>query len=336
MPFRRHTMKEKTSRRTSKAAREAADKELAELLPTLEAVTAEPEEKQAAMKKSADRARVERATTYTVERVTREIADMQLSISRMLTDLSQQLREESGKLADIRLAIDSENARLKELHDIDGAMVSLKAILEVAAERRATLDADLQQREADLMAAMEAKKEAWKREAAEYEARAKKSRDREEEEYTYRLSLKRRKETDDYASQQSALYKALQEQRAKADQEIEERQRAIVVRESELKDLQMKVERFPQELAAATKQAEQAARSEAQKQAALDAKLVKMETEAEKNITALKIAGLEDLVKRQAGQIEALTKQISTAQAQVQAMAVKAIEGATVTKNVAG
>jgi hypothetical protein len=68
---------------------------------------------------------------YTVERVTREIGDLQLSINRMLTDLSQQLREESGKLAEIRLAIDTENSRLKELHDIDGAMVSLKAILEV-------------------------------------------------------------------------------------------------------------------------------------------------------------------------------------------------------------
>lgn len=69
---------------------------------------------------------------------------------------------------------------------------------------------------------------------------------------------------------------------------------------------------------------------------ALDAKLIKMETEAEKNITALKIAGLEDLVKRLASQIEALTKQLSAAQAQVQAMAVKAIEGAAGMKNAAG
>ena len=92
-----------------------------------------------------------------------------------------------------------------------------------------------------------------------------------------------------------------------------------------MKELEARVERFPQELAAATKQAEQTARSEMQKQAALDAKLVKMETDAEKNVTALKIAGLEDLVKRQAVQLEALTKQLSAAQAQVQAMAVKAI-----------
>ena len=107
------------------------------------------------MKRSADRARVEKTMAYTVERVTREIGDLQLSISRMLTDLSQQLREESGKLAEIRLAIDTENARLKELHDIDAAMVSLKAILEVAAERRAVLEAEINQREADLQAAIE-------------------------------------------------------------------------------------------------------------------------------------------------------------------------------------
>jgi chromosome segregation ATPase len=329
-------MKEKPPRRTSKSAREAAEKELAGLLPTLESVAAEPEEKQDAMKRSADRARVEKTMAYTVERVTREIGDLQLSVSRMLTDLSQQLREESGKLAEIRLAIDTENSRLRELHDIDGAMVSLKAILEVAAERRAALEAELNQREADLHSAMEAKNEDWSREQADHDARTKKGREREEEEYAYKLSLKRRKEADDYAGQQSALQKSLQEQRAKADQEIGDRQRTMATREAEMKDLQMRVDRFPQELAAATKQAEQAARSEAQKQAALDAKLVKMETEAERNITSLKIAGLEDLVKRQAAQLETLTKQLSAAQAQVQAMAVKAIEGAAGMKSTVG
>jgi hypothetical protein len=62
------------------------------------------------------------------------------------------------------------------------------------------------------------------------------------------------------------------------------------------------VERIPQELAAATKQAEQAARSEAQKQAELEAKVARLETDAARNVTALKISGLEDLVKRQAAQ----------------------------------
>jgi chromosome segregation ATPase len=329
-------MKEKPPRRTSKAAREAAEKDLTELLPTLESVTAEPEEKQAAMKRSADRARVERTMTYTVERVTREIGDLQLSISQMLTDLSQQLREESGNLAEVRLAIDTEHARLKELHDIDAAMISLKAILEVGAERRAALEAELNQREVDLQAAIERKNEQWAREQADHDTRTKKAREREEEEYAYKLSLKRRKEADDYAAQQAALQKALQEQHAKADQEIEERQRAMAARETEMKELEARVERFPQELAAATKQAEQAARSEVQKQAALDSKLVKMETEAERNVTALKIAGLEDLVKRQAVQLEALTKQLSAAQAQVQAMAVKAIEGAAGMKSTSG
>jgi chromosome segregation ATPase len=329
-------MKDKSPRRTSKAARDAAEQDLAELLPMLESVTAEPEEKQAAMKKSVDRARVEKTTAYTVERVTREIGDLQLSTSRMLTDLSQQLREESGKLAEIRLAIETENARLKELHDIDGAMVSLKAILEVAAERRAALESELKQQEADLQSSMERRKEEWTREQTEYDTATKRTREREEEEYAYKLSLKRRKETDDHAAQQAAMQKALQDQRAKADLEIGERQRTIAAREGEIKDLQTRVERFPQELAAATKQAEQAARTETLKQAALDAKLIKMETEAERNVTGLKIAGLEDLLKRQTAQVEALTKQLASAQAQVQAMAVRAIEGAAGIKSGAG
>jgi hypothetical protein len=114
-------MKEKPLRRTSKAAREIAQKELTELLPTLEIVAAEPEEKQATMKRSADRARVDKTMAHT---------------------------------------------------------------------------------------------------------------------------------------QQSVLQKALQEQRAKVDQEIEERQRTMTTREAEMRDLHAQVERFPKELTAATKQAE--------------------------------------------------------------------------------
>lgn len=329
-------MKEKSPRRPSKAARETATKDFREILPTIESVSAEPEEKQASMKKSTDRARIEKMAAYTVERVTKEISDLQVSVSRMLSDLSQQLREESSKLAEIRSAIETEQARLKELHDIDAAMVSLRAILEVAAERRETLEADLSRREAELEAAMEQKHEEWGREIAQHEARTKEVHERDEEQYTYKLALKRRKEADDYEVQKAALHATLRDQREKAEQEIEGRRTALAAREKEIEELHARVERFPQELAAASKQAEQSARSEAQKQAELDAKMIKLQTEAEKNVTALKIAGLEDLVKRQAVQLEALTKQLLAAQAQVQAMAVKAIEGAAGLKGTTG
>lgn len=63
---------------------------------------------------------------------------------------------------------------------------------------------------------------------------------------------------------------------------------------------------------------------------------LKMETAAERNVTALKIAGLEVLVKRQAAQLEALTTQLSVAQTPVQIMAVKAIAGAAEMKSAVG
>ncbi len=99
-------MKEKSPHRPSKAARQAAEKEFKEILPTLESVAAEPADKQLSMKKSAERAHVERMSTYTVDRVTKEIGDLQVSVSRLLTDLSQRLREESGRLAEIHSAIE--------------------------------------------------------------------------------------------------------------------------------------------------------------------------------------------------------------------------------------
>jgi chromosome segregation ATPase len=273
---------------------------------------------------------------YTVERVTKEIGDLQVSVNGLLTDLAQRLREESNKLAEIRMAIETERARLKELHDIDASMVSLKAILEVAAESREALEAELARKEAELASVMEQKNEEWKREIIQHEAKTKEAREREEEQYAYKLALKRRKEADEYEIQKSALQVALREQREQAERELEARRGTLAAREKEIEDLKARVERFPQELAAATKQADQAARLEVQKQAELDARLAKLESDAAKNVTALKIAGLEDLVKRQAAQVEALNKQLSLAQAQVQAMAVKAIEGAAGLKSTPG
>lgn len=46
-------------------------------------------------------------------------------------------------------------------------------------------------------------------------------------------------------------------------------------------------------------------------------------------MAALKIAALEDLVAKQTAQIEALTRKLEEANTQVQAIAVKAIEGAS-------
>ncbi len=54
----------------------------------------------------------------------------------------------------------------KELRDTNASMVSLKAILEVAAERRETLEANLARKEAELEGAMGQNHEEWKREIA--------------------------------------------------------------------------------------------------------------------------------------------------------------------------
>lgn len=322
-------MKEDRPRRPRRSAREAAQQELAGLLPAIQSAAADAVDKPAEMKKSLDKTRVDKAATYTVDRVTKDITELQGVVGRTLDDLAQQMVREAEKLAELRSAIDTETARLKELHEIDVTLISLKAVLEVGADRRASLEADLLELQNSVAVSRKRTQEEWEREQQDYEARTKKNREREEEDFVYKLTLKRRKDNDDYAVQQAGLQKALQELRAKAEVEIGERIKTVSARELETKELQAKVERFPQDLAAAVKQAEQMARVEVQKQADLDAKLAKLEVDGDKRLTALKIAGLEESLKRQMLQNEVLGKQLSAAQAQVQAMAVKAIEGAS-------
>lgn len=57
--------------------------------------------------------------------------------------------------------------------------------------------------------------------------------------------------------------------------------------------------------------------------------LLKKEADTEKRLASLQVKTLEDTIGRQAGQIEALQKQMEEAKQQVQDIAVKAIEGAS-------
>lgn len=104
---------------------------------------------------------------------------------------------------------------------------------------------------------------------------------------------------------------------------------AIAAQEAELAELKRKVERFPAELATAVKNAEGTTKSAVLRDIEAQRTLREKEIEGETKVLELKIASLQDVVAKQAAQIEALSKQLTAATAQVQQIAVKAIEGAS-------
>ena len=113
------------------------------------------------------------------------------------------------------------------------------------------------------------------------------------------------------------------------ERELRDREAAVKTQEVEIAELRGKVSGFPPELAAAVEREEKEATSRAETRARQEAQLLAKEVEGDRRVAQLKIAALEEAVAKQVTQIEALTKKLDEANAKVEEIAVKAIEGAS-------
>jgi hypothetical protein len=297
---------------------------------------ADSSDKQAEIKKAAEIAVVEKASTYTVESIIKGLANLNIYVGKALNDLSRELTVEANKLTEIREAIAVESKNLEELHDIHLAADTLASLIKEHAERKAAFEAERTKEESEFENLILEKKLDWKQEQDAYtaalkenEARLKKEREREREEYEYNLSLARKKERDAYEAQKAALQQSLAEQRQNQEREFSIREAALKAQESELAELRAKVEAFPSQLAAAVERAVIDATAKVENQAKLEGQLLAKEVEGDKRVATLKIAALEEIVTKQMGQIEVLTKKLDEANSKVEEIAVKAIEGAS-------
>ncbi len=279
---------------------------------------------------------LEKALTYTDENVIKTIADLQVSISKALKDLTEKMIAESSRLGDLRAAVNLESARLQQLHEVEYNINTLTALIEAQAERKAAFEREMAEQRESFAAEMTVKREEWNKEQQENEnsvrgreLQIKKQREREEEEYKYKLSLERRKEAAEYELRKTELQRELEEERKKVERELAERKAVLAAQENELLELRKRVERFPKELEEAVKKTEASVRTALQQQYEYDAKLAAKDVESEKRLSAMNIANLEAVVAKQQAQIAELAKQFQAATKQVQEMAVKAIESSS-------
>jgi len=155
------------------------------------------------------------------------------------------------------------------------------------------------------------------------------------EEYTYDLSLTRRKDRNAYEEEKTALKKALKEERETKMKELLEREAEIAAQEVEIAEVKARVKTFPIELEKTVENAEKKTIALIEKEMKQGAELLAKEIESEKRVYELKIKNLEDIMMKQALQIETSTKQLNISSDQVLNIASKAIEGASGIKTLA-
>ena len=281
--------------------------------------------KEAARQKASEDTVVKKVAAYSVENIVKGLANLKLDLSKTLTELSDTLIGEVGKLKEIQDAIVIERKNLDEIYDIEVAAGTLANLIESNEEKKKAFEEE-----------MAAAREQWRKEQEAHNLALKerdekllKERARESEEYLYNLKLQRKKEKDIYEEEKAALEKALKEKKEKQEKEFAEREAALSANENELAELRGKVANFPIELEKAIEKAKKEAAALTEQRAEQKADLFAKQVEGEKKVAELKIKTLEAAIKDQAAQIEALTRQLNKATAQVQDIAVKAIEGAS-------
>jgi hypothetical protein len=299
---------------------------------------AKPEDRIAA--RSAAEA-VTAAESLTSDDIVRSISELKSSIARTLTQLSDRLEEEVGKYSQVRRAVAAKEAELKEIYEIQRSASTLLAFIEAHDRKKEEMEREYQTEKEDLEREIAMMRGEWQKETKQREQESKdrdaaeqKRRQRELDEYKYNFARDQQIARDQQQDETAKVQKELSERKVQSEREWAEREAALAAREKEWAELRGRAVNFAKELdaAAARAAAEATERLKQQHQAAQE--LLRRELEGDKSVLATKNAALERTVKEQSEQLARLQEQAEKAYAQVQEIAVRAIEGSANAKQI--
>jgi hypothetical protein len=281
---------------------------------------------------------VQSALSNTVENIVKNLGVVKLEVAHEFEGIESKLVSEYKRLETIERAIQIETQNVKELYEINRDADSLSALLRAQEDKRNSFESEIK-----------GKREVWEKEASEQRAeweekktthelatkeqaaQIQKQRKREEEEYSYTQSVTRKKEQDEYLAQKKTLEKELTDKKALVEQDLAQRQKAVLEKEQEFLRLQKEVEAFPKRLEAELANREKRVCEQLEIGYKHSTELSGSQMEGERKLSSQKIEALEEKIKTQIEQIRELTSKASQSTAQVQDIAVKAIEGAAAT-----
>lgn len=314
--------------------------ELVEQTEEKRATTATPEQKIA--EKTVKQA-VAVADALTPDGIIRDIGGLKAEVGKVLTSLSDSLEQESRRYEAIKRAIAEKEKELAEIYEIQKAASSLTALIEAQTLKKEEYEADMAARKESLNQEIEEMESTWQKEKVQKAADQKeqdsqdaKKRAREKEEYEYTQKRERQavqdaflKEKAGFEEEKARLEREIALRREQADREFSDREQAIARQEQELAELRVRVAAFPKELETTVNREVKAAVDKTQTEAKFKLELALKEFEGERNVLKARISALETQAKEQSGQIAKLMEQVEKSYAQVQAIAVKAVEGPT-------
>ncbi|WP_310485867.1 hypothetical protein [Chamaesiphon sp. VAR_48_metabat_403] len=259
---------------------------------------------------------------------------LQLGFGAAVSELSERLTTEAGKLADIREGVTAEITDLQTLHNLTVDEDSFEQLIESYETNSKAFGEELtQQQEAAVQAVRDLAK-AWSKEQEVNGITVKeridldrKNTQREVQEYKYNLDLQRKLDREQYEQQQAALYYELAETKEVQEKTWTERELAVAEREKLFNETKDKVAAFVQDKEKAVEKAKGEGKGIATYQARIKSDLYAKEVEGQKRFYESNIESLQSNITNQEERLNSLSQQLAAALKQVQDLAVKAIEG---------
>jgi len=272
-------------------------------------------------------------TGATINEVIQGLGHLQASFGNAISELSAKLTTEATELEELHQVVESETKQLKELHGVEVRKNTLDELIQKYVAKSQCYEDEMSRKRVAFEQEMAEKQRVWQKEQEEHACLVKernesleKSRQREATEYKYELEHTRKQDADDYEQYKKKLDQELDQLAQEKRKEWQEREKAIAEQEKLFEEYEKKAEAFPKELDAAVQKAAAEGKKLVESEAKIQTDLRAKEAESEKRIHELRISSLEGTIKKQAAQIESLSKQLNAVLKQGQDLAVKALE----------
>ena len=307
------------------------DKQLLEKKVPKEVAISKPVPKEIAKEKE-----IAAAKMVTMEQIIENFQSIRLGFGKAVNELSAQLVAEAATLAELQDRMKTETEQLQLLYDLEVTNETLDQLIQEYTEKSTAFKQEVQQKQQAFEQEMLEQNKAWQKEQQEHSQSVKERNEgteldskREETEYRYSLEQQRKLDDEEFEIKLKKLQSELAAYEADKKKGWHEREKVIAEQEQEFNALKDRVENFPQELEAAIKEAKAKASQTVQNEAQIKADLRAKEVAGEKRVYEAKIKSLEEIVKNQIQQIQALSAKMDATLKQSQGLAMKAIEGAS-------
>lgn len=245
------------------------------------------------------------ASKETVEKITKDLTQLKLSLTQSISDLTDRLTQEAERFTTIKKAIAIAQNELEELLQIKARAGMLKRMVELQQQKEEEFDKEIV-----------SKRRAWDVELNAFEEQRKRERVRDEEEYRYQQELLKKRDTDDRQEEKSAF-----------EREIASHKEEYTKQLKELEEFRKKTAQFPTELEKAVKEAVTTAVAKEKDTAEIVARLAKQQADSDLKLAQAKIESLQDMAKSQTLEITRLNRELAQATNQVKDIAIAVAEG---------